>query len=124
MSLTKTEKVNILNGLSDNHKEKIAKAIIAAEKKGMAGTGIMDGVKGLGKGLLEILKVVGPTLAKEILLPLIKAKLAGSGLKLAGQKGKGVVLAGGGKYGECAPTTGAPVAVKRGRGRPKKAVVM
>jgi hypothetical protein len=122
-------------GLTDNHKEKIAKAIIAAEKKGMAGTGLIDGVKGLGKGLLEILKVVGPTLAKEILLPLIKAKLAGSGLKLAGQKGKGVKTSGGmygkgvtlagGMCGEMtAPTTGAPVAVKRGRGRPKKAVVM
>ena len=136
MSLTKAEKVNILMGLSDAHKEKIAKAIMNAEKKGMAGTGIIDGLKGLGKGLLEILKVVGPTLAKEVLLPIIKAKLAGSGLKLAGQKGKGVKTSGG-MYGKgtglaggmcCAdppaPSTGAPVTVKRGRGRPRKHPVM
>jgi len=148
MSLTKAEKVNILMGLSDAHKEKMAKAILNAEKTGMTGSGIMDTIKGLGKGLLEILKVVGPTLAKEVLLPIVKAKLAGSGLRLAGQRGKGkkggsmpvapiptfpgagTSLAGGGPKlaGGCcdgfAPSTGAPVTIKRGRGRPKKHPVM
>ena len=148
MSLTKAEKTNILLGLSDAHKEKMAKAILNAEKKGMSGTGIMDGIKGLGKGLLEILKVVGPILAKEVLLPIVKAKMSGNGLKLAGQRGKGkkggsypvapvptlpgagTSLAGGGPKlaGGCcdgpAPSTGAPVSVKRGRGRPRKHPVM
>ena len=142
MSLTKTEKVNILMGLSDAHKEKMAKAILNAEKTGMTGTGIMDTIKGLGKGLLEVLKVVGPTLAKEVLLPIIKAKMAGNGLKLAGQRGKGkkggsmpapsiptfpgagTSPAGGGCCGGAAPSTGAPVATKRGRGRPRKHPVM
>ena len=140
MSLTKAEKVNILMGLSDAHKEKMIKAILNAEKKGMSGTGIMDNLKGLGKGLLEVLKVVGPILAKEVLLPIIKAKMEGNGLKLAGQRGKGKkggaimpvpYLPGGGPKlaGGCcddtpAPSTGAPVAIKRGRGRPKKHPVM
>lgn len=123
MSLTKTEKINILMGLSAPHKEKIIKAILNAEKKGMSGTGVMDAVKGLGQGLLEVLKVVGPILAKEVLLPIVKSKMSGNGLKLAGQRGKGTSLAGG-----CcetpAPSTGAPVNVKRGRGRPRKHPVM
>jgi len=148
MSLSKAEKRNMLMGLSDTHKEKIVKAILNAEKKGMSGTGIMDNIKGLGKGLLEVLKVVGPILAKEVLLPIIKAKMEGNGLKLAGQRGKGkkggsmpaapvpylpgagTSLAGGGPKlaGGCcdtpAPSTGAPVAIKRGRGRPRKHPVM
>ena len=123
MSLSKAEKINILMGLNDSHKEKLIKAILNAEKKGMSGTGIMDGIKGLGQGLLELLKVVGPILAKEVLLPIVKSKMSGNGLKLAGQRGKGTSVAGG-----CcdapAPSTGALVAVKRGRGRPKKHPIM
>jgi len=150
MSLTKAEKTNMLMSLSDAHKEKLVKAILNAEKKGMTGSGIMDNLKGLGKGLLELLKVVGPILAKEVLLPIVKAKMSGDGLKLAGQRGKGkgkkggsmptapiptlpgagTSLPGGGSKlaGGCcdapAPSTGAPVAIKRGRGRPRKHPVM
>jgi len=146
MSLTKAEKTNMLMGLSDAHKEKMVKAILNAEKNGMSGTGIMDGIKGLGKGLLELLKVVGPILAKEVLLPIVKAKMSGNGLKLAGQRGKGKKggaimpvqylpgggpsVAGGGPKlaGGCcegpAPSTGATVKIKIRRDRTRKHSVM
>jgi hypothetical protein len=60
--------------------------------KGMAGRGFFDFLKKAGKTLLPIVKAVGPTILKEILVPLAKSKMGldlrvpGGGLKLAGER--------------------------------------
>ena len=88
--------------LSPANKKKIIDAINKAEQsgQGLSGEGFWSS---LGQGLKDIVIALGPTLIKEVLVPIVKKKV-----------GFGVSLAGGG------PT----LAGKRGRGRPSKASLM
>lgn len=70
----------------------------------MKGQGIMDILKSIGSVLGPIVKEIGPTVLKELIIPFIKKKMAGggltlpgsgltlpgSGLRLAGQRGNGL----------------------------------
>ena len=63
----------------------------------MKGQGIMSILKSIGSVLGPIVKEVGPTVLKELVVPFIKKKmngkgltLPGGGLKLAGQRGLGI----------------------------------
>lgn len=100
MALSKKEKVAMVNGLSEKNKELIRKAIMNNDE--MGGSGFWSS---LGSGLKDIIIAIGPTLVKEVLVPIVKAKLSGNGPKLAGD---GPKLAG----------------KQRGRGRPKKILEM
>ena len=60
----------------------------------MRGDGIKDILKSVGKVLGPIAKEIGPTVMKEIVLPLLKKKIEGKGLTPAGGSLK---LAGQGK---------------------------
>jgi len=120
-ALTKAEKVSIINSFNDKHKLAIQKAVMESEQNGMGGAGFMDFLKGVGSGLLEIIKLVGPTLVKEVIVPMAKKK-AGLGMKKM-KKGKGVEntpIYGGAISGEMSVLTNADVPMKKGRGRPKK----
>lgn len=104
MSLTKKEKIMMINNLSDSNKKKIIAAILKAQTGidagDMSGSGFWSS---LGQGLKDIVIALGPTLIKEVLVPVVKKKV-----------GFGVSLAGGGPN----------LAGKRGRGRPSKASLM
>ena len=96
----------IINGLP---KSKIAIVKKHCRSCEMKGEGIMDILKSVKKALGPIVAKVGPTVMKELVLPLLKKKIglglspAGNGLKLAGQgnitavSGQGLNLAGGKK---------------------------
>ena len=122
-ALTKAEKVNIINSFNDKHKLAIRKAVMESEQNGMGGAGFMDFLKGVGSGLLEIIKLVGPTLVKEVIVPMAKKK-AGLGMKKNKMKKGGMVentpIYGGAISGEMSVLTNADVPMKKGRGRPKK----
>ena len=88
--------------LTLSEQRKLARNIpMAARQKGAGccvkrmqdGEGFMDALKSVGNAIGPIVKVLGPTVLKEILLPLVKQKLSGKGLRLAGQ-GSGLRLAG------------------------------
>lgn len=49
------------------------------------GEGLGDILKSIGRVLGPISKEVGPTVLKELIVPLIKKKISGGALKLAGQ---------------------------------------
>jgi hypothetical protein len=91
MALSKKEKIQMINSLSPANKKAIMEAIEKHEQMGQGGEGFWSS---LGKGLKEIVIALGPTLIKEVLVPIVKKKVLGEGLNLAGKK--------------------------RGRGRPKK----
>lgn len=96
-SLTKTEKRALFNSLSATNK---AKVVSHCAKCLQRGDGFFDVIKNIGSKLgsviTPVLKILGPTLAKEILVPMIKKKynLGGSGINVAGN---GISLAGNGK---------------------------
>ena len=51
----------------------------------MRGDGFMDILKSVGKVLGPIVKEIGPTILKEFVVPFIKKKVSGGGVRLAGQ---------------------------------------
>ena len=106
MPLSKKEKVMMINNLSPANKKSIVDAINNAEQsgEGLKGAGFWSS---LGKGLKDIVIALGPTLIKEVLVPIVKTKL-----------GAGAKLAGGGPFLSGKKTGG------RGRGRPSKASLM
>jgi hypothetical protein len=66
------------------------------------GYGIKTTIKKAGEALGFIGREIGPTVLKELILPLLKKKTAGRGLRLAGAGGKksggrGLTLSGAGK---------------------------
>tara|TARA_R110001606_G_scaffold390429_1_gene557371 strand:+ start:118 stop:441 length:324 start_codon:yes stop_codon:yes gene_type:complete len=107
MPLSKKEKVEMINDLSEKNKDIIRKAIMNEE---MGGSGFWSS---LGSGLKDIIIALGPGLIKEVLVPVVKHKV--------GIKGAGVCLAGNGLK---LAGAGSKVAGKRGRGRPKKILEM
>jgi len=60
----------------------------------MAGEGIGSILKKMGRFLGPIIKKIGPTVLKEIILPLVKKKIQGGGKPKRKQKGSGLRLAG------------------------------
>ena len=102
-TLTKRERVEMINELSEKNKEIIRKAIMSAEENGMAGSGFWSS---LGSGLKDIVIALGPALIKEVLAPIAKEKVLG-------KKGSGL-------GGDGSRLAGRP----RPRGRPKKILDM
>ena len=51
----------------------------------MKGEGFSDILKSIGRVLGPIAKEIGPTVLKEFVLPFLKKKISGNGLKLSGQ---------------------------------------
>jgi hypothetical protein len=94
MILTKIDKVKLVQALSTAHKAKLRKHLRehTMAGKGMSGKGFVDFLKKVGNFLAPIVKTVGPTILKEVLLPLAKSKMglglkpSGGGLRLAGQR--------------------------------------
>ena len=102
MVLSKTEKVNLVKSLSPSQKDEIKKALT-----NMGGNGIKDVLMNVADTLKPIVKTVGITILKEVLVPALKQKIMGEGkkkkkktvggglkipggaLRLAGQRGKG-----------------------------------
>lgn len=86
----------------------------------MGGAGFFDIVKSIGKNIakvgLPILKEVGPTILKEIVLPMVKNKLAGNGKP---KKGRGINIAGNGLK-----LAGNGCGCQKGRGRPAPRVFL
>jgi hypothetical protein len=82
-----------MNSLTKKEHSKMKKICSECCMKGDGASEILEKVKGY---LVSIGKVVAPALLKEVVVPLIvkyakeKAGVGGSGLKLAGQGGKGV----------------------------------
>jgi hypothetical protein len=102
MQLSLAERRKLAKSLSAAHKAQIKRHACACQMKG---DGLLDIVKSVGKSLGSIGKAIGPTVLKELVIPLVrqKAGIKGRGIALAGggrkakkkQKGKGVSLAGG-----------------------------
>ena len=94
MKLTRADKVKLIHSLSAGQKAQLRKHLHEHQMagKGMSGTGFMDFLKKIGSTLAPVVKAVGPTILKEVLVPLAKSKLGlglrptGGGLRLAGQK--------------------------------------
>jgi len=82
MVLSKADKIKLIHSLSSKHKDELRRAIM----KGQGGGGIKTVLSNIADTLKPIVKVVGMTVLKEVLL---KHKVMGSGLRLAGQRGKG-----------------------------------
>lgn len=94
MKLTKADKVKLIHSLSAGQKAQLRKHLRDHQMagKGMSGTGFMDFLKKIGSTLAPVVKAVGPTILKEVLVPLAKSKLglglkpSGGSLRLAGQR--------------------------------------
>ena len=98
MKLTKADKVAMIRGLPASHKAILRKHMMG--NGAMSGAGFLDFLKKIPSGLASVVKAVGPTLVKEILVPLAKSKMglgmkkgkglkpSGGGLRLAGQRSK------------------------------------
>jgi len=85
MVLSKADKIKLIHSLSSKHKDELRRAIM----KGQGGGGIKTVLSNIADTLKPIVKVVGMTVLKEVLIPALKHKVMGSGLRLAGQRGKG-----------------------------------
>lgn len=77
MVLTKTEKINLVKSLSSSHKDELRKAVMM----GQGGGGIKSVLHNIADTLKPIVKVVGMTVLKEVLIPAVKAKVMGEGKK-------------------------------------------
>lgn len=96
--LTLAQQRALMRALPATRMDAIKKHCQACEMKG---EGFKDIMRSIGRVLGPIVKEIGPTVLKELIIPMIKAKMGGSGLKVPGGA---LRLAGQG----------------RGRGRPKK----
>lgn len=81
MRLNRRQKLALLDGLSVTTKNR-CKTICHREQ--MHGAGIKDILKKIGSVLGPIAREVGPVVLKQWLIPFLKRKFAGEGLKLAG----------------------------------------
>jgi len=94
MNLTRSDKVKLIQSLSAANKAKLRKHLREHKMsgKGMSGAGFLDFLKKVGNFLSPVVKAVGPTILKEVLVPLAKSKMglglkpSGGGLRLAGQR--------------------------------------
>lgn len=81
MALTKKEKHAIFRSLPAS--KQLAFKRMCSDCA-MKGEGFGSFLRKAGRILGPVAKVIGPVVLKEIVLPVIRKKLAGSGLKLAG----------------------------------------
>jgi len=94
MNLSKADKVKLIQSLSPANKAKLRKHLRehTMAGKGMSGAGFLDFLKKVGNFLSPVVKAVGPTILKEVLVPMAKSKLglglkpSGGALRLAGQR--------------------------------------
>jgi len=97
MKLTKADKIAMVKNLSTSHKQILRKHMMG--NGAMSGAGFLDFLKKIPSGLASVVKAVGPTILKEVLVPLAKSKMglgmkgkglkpSGGGLRLAGQRSK------------------------------------
>lgn len=90
--LTLVDRRKLFNALPASKRDAIKKFAI---QQYQAGSGFTDVMKKIGSAFSEIAKIVGPSILKEVVLPAIKSQLGfglktpGSGLKLAGVRGRG-----------------------------------
>ena len=93
--LTRQDKIKLVKALAPHHKAKLRRHLKehVMAGRGMSGAGFMDFLKKIGSSLMPIVKAVGPTILKEVLVPLAKSKM-GLGLSLPGGS---LRLAGAGK---------------------------
>lgn len=92
--LSPSQQMKMLKALPAHRKNAVKAHCKACQMKGQ---GIADILKTIGSVLGPIISEVGPTVLKSFILPFIKKKLAGNGLRLggaglrlAGQRGKGL----------------------------------
>lgn len=96
MKLTKADKIRMVKNLSPSQKATLKRHMGNGT---MSGAGFMDFLKKIGNTLAPVVKAVGPTILKEVLVPLAKSKMglgkkgnglkpSGGGLRLAGQRSK------------------------------------
>jgi len=96
MKLTKADKVRMVKNLSPSQKATLRRHM---GNGSMSGAGFLDFLKKIPSGLASVVKAVGPTILKEVLVPLAKSKMglgmkgkglkpSGGGLRLAGQRSK------------------------------------
>lgn len=90
MKLTKADKVAMVKNLPAHHKAILKKHMMG--NGAMSGSGFFDWLKKIPAALGSVVKAVGPTVLKEVLVPLAKSKM-GLGMK---KKGKGLKPSGGG----------------------------
>ena len=88
MKLTKADKVAMVRALPAHHKQILKKHMMGSGP--MSGAGFLDFLKKIPSGLASVVKAVGPTVLKELLVPLAKSKM-GLGMK----KGNGLKPSGG-----------------------------
>lgn len=62
------------------------------QMKEQSGAGFLDILKSIGSVLGNVGKEIGPTVLKELIIPMIKTKISGNGLRLPG---RGTKLPGG-----------------------------
>ena len=92
MKLTKIEQKRILNSLSAPNKARVKAHV---RSKQMSGEGIMDILKSVKSVLGPVASALGPEVLKKFIVPMLKKQLGlgitlpGSGLRLAGQRGRG-----------------------------------
>ena len=92
MKLSLTEQRKLIRALPQH---RISACRHHCQMKEQSGAGIMDILKSIGSVLGPIAKEVGPTVLRELILPMLHKKLSGNGLHLPGKglklPGKGVV---------------------------------
>lgn len=99
MTLTLNQQRSVVRLLPASKRASLKKRCEVCE---MRGEGLFDIIKSAGKFLVKelgpIAREVGPTVLKELVIPLLKQKIVGSGLKTAGGglklPGRGLRLAG------------------------------
>jgi hypothetical protein len=96
MQLSLAERRKLAKSLSAAHKAQIKRHACACQMKG---DGLLDIVKSVGKSLGSVGKAIGPTVLKELVIPLVrqKAGIVPSGRGRRPVKGRGIALAGGGR---------------------------
>ena len=81
--LTLAQQRSLLRALPASRIAVVRKHCRSCEQRG---DGFMDIVRSVGRALGPVAKEIGPTILKELVLPMLKKKIAGKGLRLAGQR--------------------------------------
>jgi hypothetical protein len=84
--LTKAQQMKLLRALPAHRKTAVKKHCKACQMKG---EGFGDILKSIASVMGPIVKEVAPSVLRDYIMPFIKKKMQGKGLRLAGQRGKG-----------------------------------
>jgi hypothetical protein len=86
MKLTTQEQRKLMHALPAH---RIAAVRAHCSKCEMRGEGLASILKSMTSVLGPVAREVGPTVLRELVVPFLKKKIAGKGLRLAGQRGRG-----------------------------------